>query len=207
MIEYRQATLTDLDAIVTVHVQAFEGFFLTKLGRGFLTEMYLGFLSQTDGCLWVAVDDTQQVIGFVAGTVAPDHFFATLRRHRAFYFLWHAIPAVLRQPMLVIPKLYAALFYRGDQPAQLVGGALLSSIGVLPQYVGQAVGLGLLHQFEQVVWQKQQPFIYLTTDALNNHRVNQFYQRQGYQVESTFLQSGQRHMFRYVKQHNTSASP
>lgn len=199
MVAYQKATIADLDAVARVHLQAFPGFFLSRLGYGFLREMYRGFVTHVDGVFWIALDEQSKVIGFIAGTTAPHTFFADLRRMRMWYFLWHAIPALLRQPMLVLPKLYGALFYKGDKPKDLTGGVLLSSIGVLPNVVGKSVGQGLLQSFENDIWSKGRQFIYLTTDALNNDKVNKFYQRNGYQIESQFMQSGNRLMFRYIK--------
>jgi ribosomal protein S18 acetylase RimI-like enzyme len=41
--------------------------------------------------------------------------------------------------------------------------------------------------------------VYLTTDAIDNDRVNAFYRKQGYEIVTTFQQNGGREMFRYEK--------
>ena len=196
----RQATSADIEAVSRVHIAAFPGFFLTRLGFGFLCELYRGFLNHAEGVLMVAEADDGELIGFVAGTTAPDRFFADLRRARALHFVLHAVPALIRSPSLVAAKLYSALFYRGDKPANLEGGSLLSSIGVAPGVVGKAVGMALLTRFEQEAFARGTPFVYLTTDAIDNDRVNHFYTRNGYVVESRFMQGGRRPMLRYMKQ-------
>ncbi|MES3040561.1 MAG: GNAT family N-acetyltransferase [Pseudomonadota bacterium] len=197
---FRNATAADLDSVAAVHIKAFPGFFLTRLGRGFLCELYRGFLEHPDGIFLVAIDDQGGVTGFAAGTMAPDRFFSDLRRSRGVHFLFHAIPALLCSPSLVIAKLYSAVFYRGDKPADLDGGALLSSIGVQPEMLGKSLGKELLLQFESEAFTRGAPFVYLTTDEAGNDRVNAFYSRSGYVVESRFMQGGSRAMLRYLKQ-------
>lgn len=196
---FRKGAASDIDAVAKVHIEAFPGFFLTRLGYGFLCELYKGFLDHPDGIFLVVEDDKGNLSGFAAGTVAPAHFFSDLRKQRAARFLVHAIPALLKNPSLVVAKLYSAVFYRGDKPSSLEGGALLSSIGVSPTVVGKAVGKELLSRFEQEAFSRGAPFVYLTTDEVANDRVNNFYTRNGYVVESKFMQGGKRPMLRYLK--------
>ena len=199
MMVCRTAREDDVEAIVATHLKAFPGFFLTLMGPGFLRELYRGFLRHADGVLLVSVDEQERLTGFVAGTLAPDRFFAELRRRRGVYFLLRALPALLVRPALVFAKLWSALFYRGDKPALLQGGALLSSIGVLPEVVGRSVGKELLAGFEREAFARGAAFVYLTTDADGNNLVQAFYGRNGYAVESEFIQGGGRAMLRYVK--------
>lgn len=196
---FRKGTASDIDAVANVHIQAFPGFFLTRLGYGFLCELYSGFLNHPDGIFLVVEDGQGRLLGFAAGTVSPDHFFSDLRKQRAAHFLFHAIPALLKNPSLVVAKLYSAVFYRGDKPSSLEGGALLSSIGVSPDVVGKAVGKELLSRFEQEAFLRGASFVYLTTDEVGNDRVNHFYTRNGYAVEARFVQGGKRPMLRYLK--------
>lgn len=196
---FRKALAGDIDAVVRIHIKAFSGFFLTKMGYGFLCELYKGFLSHPAGVFIVGEADDGRLIGFAAGTLSPEHFFYDLRKKRAKHFLIHAIPALLKNPSLVFTKLYSAVFYRGDKPSDLEGGALLSSIGVLPDVVGKAIGSELLSRFESEVFSTGAPFVYLTTDEVGNERVNAFYARNGYAVESRFMQGGKRPMLRYFK--------
>lgn len=195
----KAATPEVLSRVVELHTLAFPGFFLTMLGCGFLRELYRGFLLHSDAIFLIAQDDQGEIVGFVAGTIAPDRFFSDLRKQRSAHFLLHAIPALLKNPSLVVAKLYSAAFYRGDKPSSLEGGALLSSIGVSPDVVGKAVGKELLSRFEQEAFLRGAPFVYLTTDEVGNDRVNHFYTRSGYAVEARFVQGGKRPMLRYLK--------
>lgn len=194
----RIANERDIDAVANVHLAAFPGFFLTSLGRKFLSEMYRGFLNHPSGIFFVA-EEGGEVMGFAAGSSAPAAFFSELRRRRALFFLLWALPALLRHPTVVIQKLLSAIFYRGDKPTGLEGGALLSSIGVRPDAVGKSVGKRLLHDFENEAFSRGVDFVYLTTDEAGNDRVNKFYKNNGYRVESRFCQGASRTMLRYIK--------
>ena len=194
----RIAAADDVDAIVGVHIAAFPGFFLTSLGKHFLGELYLGFLKQSSGILLVA-ENGGSLVGFAAGTTMPDSFFKVLRKTRGIFFLLKAIPAMLQNPLIVLRKVYSAIFYRGDSPTELNGGALLSSIGVLPEVLGSSLGRQLLTGFELEAASRDSKFVYLTTDAVGNERVNNFYRKCGYREESRFNQQAIRPMLRYIK--------
>lgn len=193
-----QATLQDLSGIVSLHVEAFPGFFLTSLGCGFLEELYRGFLTHPSGiCLIARLSGG--VAGFAAGTSQPDIFFRDLRRRRGAFFLAKAIPAVLVNPLPVTRKLIYAVRYRGETPVSISPGALLSSIGVSEGATGSGISGELIKAFEVEAIRRGLTSVYLTTDANNNERVNAFYRKHGYQVLDCFIQNGIRKMFRYEK--------
>lgn len=197
-IKIRKANVDDLDSVVKVHVISFPGFFLTKMGGRFLKEMYSAYVVHHSGVFFVALDDNK-IVGFIAGTTSPDIFFAQLKRKRAFYFLMYSFPNLLRNPIFVFKKIFSAIYYRGDKPAELNNGTLLSSIGVIPDAQVKSVGKKLLKHFEDEAFSRGADFVYLTTDKLNNERVVQFYCNNGYIVESTFVQNKIRPMLRYFK--------
>jgi len=199
--QIRSAKKTDIELVVRVHCDAFSGFFLTSLGSWFLRELYSGFESHPNGIFLVAVDK-EKIIGFVVGTSSPKTFFSDIRKCRGVYFFIKAMPAVIRNPVTVLRKLLGALFYRGDAPVEIEGGALISSIGVLPESSGKGCGAKLMYAFEQLATSQGAKFIYLTTDKHGNEKVNAFYKVCGYQVESCFIQSRGREMYRYMKKLN-----
>lgn len=198
MINIRSASINDLHSVVEVHGEAFPNFFLTRMGSGFLREMYSGYLCHSSGIFLVATD-RDDIVGFVVGTTSPEKFFSDLRKKRALFFLVYSIPGLLRNPILVFKKLFSAIFYRGDKPEELIESALLSSIGVKPDYFRKSVGRSLLEGFEGEAFSKGSASVFLTTDKLNNDRVNLFYRNNGYAVESFFTQVGGRQMLRYIK--------
>jgi ribosomal protein S18 acetylase RimI-like enzyme len=192
----RQASRNEVDAIVAVHLEAFKGFFLSRLGRRFLRELYTAFLSAPSGMLLTAHRDTR-LVGFVAGTSQPPRFFRQLLLARGWALLAAAIPAALRQPGLVLPRLWRAVFYRGDgEPGT---GALLSSLAVLPAEKGQGTGAALVRQFCAAAAAAGARQVYLLTDAAGNDAVIGFYERLGFQPDSQLTRPGGRSMRRYVK--------
>ena len=197
--DIRQATEQDVDAIVAVHLAAFNGFFLTMLGPSFLRGLYRAFLHRQHGILRVAVSSENTIVGFAAGTSATQLFFSQLRKDKWFSFLLRAIPGMLKNPVIVVKKLYYAAFYKGDRPASLSDVALLSSIAVSPDMAGKAVGKALLADYEQQVKAAELPALFLTTDKFGNDNVVAFYQRAGYQIESEFTQPDGRQMLRLIK--------
>lgn len=194
----RGAKKEDIDSVVGVHVEAFPAFFLTRLGRAFLKELYTGFLEVPGGVLLVATAN-ERILGFAAGAVCPARFYALLRRKRGCSFLVKAIPALLRDPLPVLVKLFYALFYRGKAPAGAIGGALLSSIGVSVGATGAGIGVALLKEFEATVSSRGGNSVYLTTDATGNERTIAFYKKCGYFEECSFRYLGERRMIRFMK--------
>lgn len=195
--EVRNATYDDVERIIEVHTNAFEGFFLTFLGPEFLHHLYKGFIDK--GVLRVAVLDSK-VIGFSAGTEQPDVFFSNLRNEKWLSFFLAAVPSLIRKPSLVFKKLYGALFYQGDSVESLNNSFLLSSLAVDPHSEGQGVGKFLLNDLNEILAEKKtSETVYLITDKNDNGAVLGFYNKCGFSIESEFKQSGQREMLRLIK--------
>ncbi len=195
----RDALLDDIPQIVKVHKFAFPGFFLTTLGDRFLNLLYEGFLLNKNGILRVVIVGNN-LVGFSAGTIAPEIFFTELRKVKWFGFLISAFPSLILNPSVVIKKLFNAVFYKGDTVDSLRGAALLSSIAVDPSCSGKSLGTSLLNDFEaQVKAISELEQVYLITDKTGNDRVVSFYLKSNYNQDSEFCQSGNRIMLRFVK--------
>jgi len=195
-----RATQSDVPEVAHLHVHVFPGFFLTSLGTSFLEELYRGFLAHPSG-IFIIAREAGRLVGFAAGTSAPDVFFPDLRRRRRVAFAIKAIPAILKNPLPVCRKLLHAIKYRGETPVPVARSscALLSSIGVAETCRGSGLARRLIAAFEREAALHGAGFVYLTTDAHSNDRVNGFYAANGYTAVSRFLQSGKREMFRYEK--------
>ena len=194
----RPARAEDLDAIVAIHIRAFPGFFLTSLGRRFLFELYSGFLRSSAGRILVAETDGS-ITGFTAGTFTPDRFFRTLLVSRWFAFAWAAAGALLRNPLSVLPRLLAAVRYRGEPPVRLTAAALLSAIAVEPRLSGKGTGGMLISAYCEEAARHGLRFVYLTTDRDDNESSNLFYLRHGFEEESQIHRRNGRIMVRYVR--------
>lgn len=186
-----------LKQVVSVHLKAFPDFFLTFLGPGFLKVFYRSFVYDDTGIGFVAVDrQTDNVCGVIVGPLVPQGYFKRLLKKRWWAFCLASIKAVLKKPS-VSKRLFRAVFYRGESP----GGpprALLSSIAVLPDVQQSGVGKMLVQKWIQEVSQRGGTGCFLTTDADQNEKVNAFYQKLGWKIESAYTTPEGRRMNRYV---------
>jgi GNAT superfamily N-acetyltransferase len=185
-----------VDACASLHVAAFPGFFLSRLGPRFLREFYTGFLGDPDAITAVALDDTGQVRGVVVGTLRPSGFFSRLLKRRWWAFALASLALALRHPTQ-LPRLLGALTYRGGVPLP-VSGALLSSICVDPGAQGTGVGRGLIQAFLDVV-KEAGLAAYLVTDRHDNDATNEFYVRNGWRLAGSYETPQGRVMNCYVR--------
>jgi ribosomal protein S18 acetylase RimI-like enzyme len=194
----RNMKKADLNEVVQLHIRAFPDFFLTSLGTGFLRELYINFLKD-DSTIFKVVQNEGHIKGFVVGSLKPDELFKTMLYHKGYKFLFYAIKALIKNPVLVSGKLFYAMKYRGDHPKKTRNAALLSSIGVDPGSSKSGIGSMLIKTFCDEAFSKNANAVYLTTDKVKNDRVNSFYIKNGFQLESTFEKMNGRMMCRYVK--------
>jgi ribosomal protein S18 acetylase RimI-like enzyme len=193
----RALDLHHIQEVLEIHLASFPGFFLSFLGRRFLREFYSAFLHEESGvALIVEEPGSNQVLGCVVGTTLPTGFFKRLLKRRWWAFSFASISALMRKPK-VAPRIFRALFYRGEVP-QGPKRALLSSIAVRPDQQGTGLGRALVAGWVEEARKRGAPGCYLTTDAENNYAVNRFYVRCGWRLESTYFTPEGRRMNRYV---------
>jgi ribosomal protein S18 acetylase RimI-like enzyme len=184
--------------IVRIHERAFPGFFLAEMGRHFLKEYYLTVHKYDRGIIISAVDGIE-VCGFVAGVLDPVRFYSFLRG-RAIAFVVPAMRALLRNPRLLIRlsrsvrRTGGARTTRCREPEEV---AELTSIAVDPWCGRKGIGRELLLAFRRQAQEWGATRIVLTTDSLNNDRVNNFYIVNGFTLDSTFVVPGGRKMNEY----------
>ena len=191
------ANLSHLDAIVQIHLEAFEGFFLESMGKRFLKELYHGFLVEPSGVCLVAID-RNDVVGFAVGTTQPEEFFRRLLRSRWPGFVFASAGSLILHPLRVGKKILSAPLYRGEKPSDVPNATLLSSIGVAPSGKGRGIGKILLSAFCKMARASGAPTVFLTTDRNMNETVNQFYLSNGFTLHSSFLKERNRWMNLYT---------
>lgn len=195
--EARPATADDLNRIVSIHQQAFVGFFLTELGPRFLRRYYDLVLRSPAGLLWVVEAEDGGPAGFVAGSSDPTAFYAELRGRKVQFGL-AMLPTLLRRPWSV-PRVLTNFRRTGDEEERPPAGvAELTSIGVCPTASGKGYGQALAKAFAVAARARGCRGVYLTTDAHGNDRVNEFYQRQGYRLTGTLTAHGGRILNKYL---------
>jgi len=186
-----------VSSVVCMHLKAFPGFFLSFLGPRFLKEFYTAFLNEESSIELVAVESPGgQIAGTVVGTMEPGGFFHRLVKRRWWAFCLASVDALMRRPAIV-PRLFRAVFYRGDAPPD-APFALLSSIAVDPRFQDRGVGRVLLNRFTKEVIGRGGMGCYLTTDAEGNDAVNRFYLKNGWRLESCYITPEGRKMNRLV---------
>lgn len=189
-------TLQQVNAVVSMHLEAFPDYFLSFLGPGFLREFYASFLQDPVGMAFVAYDERGEVFGAVVGPLDSRQFFRRLLLRRWWAFSSASLAAAVCRPTIV-PRLFRALAYRGDTPQGPVR-ALLSSVAVAPEAQGRGVGKALVMRWLDEAQRRGASGCFLTTDADNNEAVNSFYRSLGWQIESTYVTPQRRRMNRYV---------
>lgn len=185
-----------LNEVVQLHLEAFPGFFLCFLGPRFLREFYKSFLNDPQGIAYVACDEASQILGVVAGPLDPGGYFKRLLRRRWWAFCLASVRSVLRQPGNA-PRIWRALYYRGESPPGPVR-ALLSSVAVLPAAQGRNVGRALVLRWLNEARRRGATGCYLTTDADENDKANAFYRSLHWQLECNYTTPEGRRMNRYV---------
>lgn len=176
----RPATGADVPEVVAVHLAAFGGSFLARLGPRFLRLYYRALLRTPGGVLLVAGDGPDGVAGFAAGSVAPDEIGPELRRHPL--ALARALVAgIVRDPLLVPSTLRNIRRMQGSEGHEAPEGtAELTSIAAHPDHWGSGLAGELLAGFEDACREAGCDAVELTTDARDNVRAITFYRRRDY---------------------------
>lgn len=193
----RPAIHADLESIVRLHMASFPGFFLTFLGPRFLRMLYRQFIERDSGAILAAEADGR-LCGFVGGVTQQAGFYSQLVRANLIGFAWASTGAIMRRPA-VLPRLLRAL-RRSSEAKESAAEACLMSIGVDPQTEGKGIGRALVQAFCTEMARRGCPAICLTTDKVDNERVNRFYRGLGFVVTREFRTPEGREMYEYVKQ-------
>ena len=191
----RTMQLTDVDAIVAVHLGAFQSFFLSFLGPAFLRELYAAIVRDPSGISYVCEQDGQ-IRGFVAGTTQPSGLYRRLLRQRWWRFGLASVWPALKRP-LIIPRLLRAFRMPRQSPSGTGIGTLMS-IAVSPPMQGSGIGKALLRTFLQEARRRGLKQVNLTTDRLGSDAVNRFYQQLGFTRSRTYVTPEGREMQEYL---------
>ena len=192
----RCATEADLPEIVEIHRKAFSHFFLTRLGRGFLSRYYQFVLKYETGIVLVC-EGARELDGFVCGFVDPADFYRAMWRGKRAFVL-PAVSALLRRPTLAAGVLNGVHRIHESASRAPARSCELSSIAVAPAASGSHLGSALIRAFLAQAWSMDAECIYLTTDADGNDWANAFYLRSGFEHTRRFLQRKGRWMNEYM---------
>ncbi|MGL6038840.1 GNAT family N-acetyltransferase [Soonwooa sp.] len=189
----RLATSKDLYQVVDIHLNRFQSFFLSSLGKTFLVEFYRAFLKKPG--LLLVLEDEGKVVGFAAGSYDNTSFFKKLLKNNLFGFAKAGFVILFSNP-LALKRLSSNA---SKSHKEMLSFAELLSIATISNKKGY--GKILLSAFEEIL-KNDENFelpISLTTDVLNNEKVVQFYKDSGYQIHNEFESYNSRKMYRFIK--------
>ncbi len=183
-----------IDAIVSVHLNTFKGFFLTFMGRGFLNLMYRSYAEYKESGIFVAFEEDKP-IGFLAYSGDLSGLYKYMIKKRLIPFAWYSLGAFFRKPAIFM-RLVRAFLKPGETKRQ-EKYIELASIGVDPDVKSKGVGSQLIDALKSNVDFNEYAYITLETDAVNNDGANYFYKKNGFTVEREFETHEGRKMFEY----------
>lgn len=197
MMEIRCISNTEketINDIVSIHLDTFQGFFLTFMGRGFLKLMYRSYVEYNNSGVLVAFEN-EKPIGFLAYSGDLSGLYKYMIRKRLISFAWYSMWAFFRKPSVFMRLLRA--FYKPSEAKRVEKYIELASIGVDPNTKSKGVGSQLIMKLKSLIDFNEYAYITLETDAINNDSVNRFYQKNGFVKIREFETNEGRKMFEY----------
>ena len=184
--------------VVQIHLDTFKGFFLTFMGRGFLTLLYKSYCQYKESGLLVAFEDNEPV-GFLAYSGDYSGLYKYMVRRKLIPFAWYSLGAFFRKPKVFIRLLRA--FKKSDDVKREEKYIELASIGVKPDSKSKGIGSLLISFLKQETDFEKYKYISLETDANNNKVANKFYLKNGFILARTYKTKESRLMneYRYFK--------
>lgn len=193
----RKATADDVNTIVQIHLDAFEGFFLTSLGSKFLKFYYSCFIKSKETVTMVA-EENGVICGFYASTKVCKGFNSRLIKSNFLAFIMLSLKMLFTTPRSLL-RLGKNLTKKGDRVEDDEDYAELYSIGVSKAAQGKGVGKLLLAESERVMKDEGVQRVSLTTDYYNNDQAVGFYHSMGYETLYEFVTYPDRRMYRLIK--------
>lgn len=193
----RKATINDIDTIVEIHLNAFEGFFLTSLGAEFLRFYYSCFVRSNETVTMIA-EENDVIYGFSASSKFCKGFNSRLIKSNLIAFGLLSFKLLLIKPISLL-RLVKNLSKKGENVIDNEDYAELYSIGVCKSAQGKGVGKMLLLKSEQVMKEEGVTRVSLTTDFDNNEQAVGFYHSMGYETFYEFITYPNRKMYRLIK--------
>lgn len=168
--------------VARVHAAAFPGYFLTRLGPSFLSQMYRR-LAQDPQAAAVVAQYGDEVVGFAAGVLDRREF-----THTFVLDCWPVLAACLAMRSVSRPGIawdmacrVPRLLRGGRARGAPVEAATLLSIGVLPEFHSQGIGRRVISACADQLRDRGARRLLLETDV-DNAASNAFYRRCGFRL-------------------------
>lgn len=183
-----------IDKIVTIHLNTFNGFFLTFMGRGFLRQMYQSYCDHDESGLLVAEEDGN-ALGFLAFSSNFSGLYKFMIKTRLIQFGWYSVGAFFRKPSAFMHIIRA--FLKPSEVKREEKYVELSSIGVTPAAKSRGIGSLLIDELKRKVDFQKFAYITLETDAIDNEGAIHFYEKNKFVREREFETEEGRKMYEY----------
>lgn len=190
----RSLEIDVIKQVSSIHVETFDGFFLTFMGEGFLTQMYKSYCEYNDSGVLVAFDNDQP-IGFLAYSGNLSGLYKYMIKKRLIPFAWYSMLAFFRKPSAFMHLLGA--FLKPGESKREEAYVELASIGVSPKVKSHGVGSKLIDVLKKKVDFLKYSYITLETDAVDNEAANKFYLKNGFVLEREYTTREGRKMNEY----------
>ena len=183
-----------INEIISIHLLAFQGFFLSFMGRGFLKLIYSSYIEHNNSGILVAYEN-KRIVGFLAYSSDLSGLYKFMIKKKILLFAWYSLGAFLRKPSIFI-RLGKAFFMlceakRDEKYVEL------ASIGVAPNVKSKGIGSNLINVLKTMVNFTEFAYITLETDAKDNDGVIKFYEKNGFIRARAYETNEGRKMFEY----------
>lgn len=195
-LDLRAMRRSDCGEVADIHLSAFDGFFLAKLGRSLL-ELYYQTIVDF-GQIGLICASSGRTLGFATGIDREFGFYRKLVTRRAPQFCLSLAGAVAKDPrvvMSIVKRLGEKASPIGEGDARAV---TLTSIAIRQGLEGRGAGRALLEGFKAECRCRGFDRIFLETDALGNRRVREFYEKQGFRAVYEYRTAEGREMVAYA---------
>ena len=164
----------DIDHVVRLHLDCFEGHLLVSLGERILRLYYGAVLAEPASVAVVLEDERGRLTGFAVGSLTIRALYLRLLKHDLASIIVATTPALFRHPFLC-PRVLGALARRLVSPGEK-GAATLSSFAVEPRARGVGAGTSLFRAFAAEVGRRGGAVLVWGTKA-SDHTARRFYAR------------------------------
>lgn len=187
-----------IKSVVKLHLQSFDGFFLTQLGEDFLCFFYEKLRCDERSEILGAYDDMGKLVGFCAFTYLSSGFYSYLVKKDIVKFAYWGIRILMKKPSNLI-RLLRNFKKEKNTTGDIGNYAELLSVATLPEMQGKGIGKRMLFEMEQDLKKRSCKSVSLTTDFENNEKVLYAYKSMGYDVFCEFVSYPDRKMYRMIK--------
>lgn len=187
-----------IKSVVELHLQSFEGFFLSQLGEDFLRFFYEKLRHDDRSKILGAFDDKGKLVGFSAFTYLSSGFYSYLVKKNMLGFACWGIRILIKKPSNLI-RLLRNFKKEKNTTGDTGNYAELLSVATLPEMQGKGIGKMMLFAMEENLKEKSCKSVSLTTDFENNEKVLYAYKSMGYEIYYDFISYPDRKMYRMIK--------